>query len=137
MKSDSRSRGAVVVFITAGSEEQATLIANALVGERLAACVNIVSPIRSVYRWEGEVQTDTEHLMIIKTRANLVPKLGARVKELHSYEVPEVIAIPIVAGAKSYLDWVLASTIEPPREAIKSPPPHWQRTTQEVIRVAR
>lgn len=110
------------MFVTAGSEEQATSIANALVGERLAACVNIVSPIRSVYRWEGEVQTDTEHLMIIKTRADLVPKLEARVKELHSYEVPEVIAIPIVAGAKSYLNWVLASTIEAPREAIKLPP---------------
>ena len=76
-----------------------------------------MSPIRSVYRWNGEVQTETEHLMIIKTRANLVAKVEARVKELHSYEVPEVIALPIVAGAKSYLDWVVASTTAKPRVA--------------------
>ncbi len=101
MKSTSASRGAVVVLVTAGSEEAASSIARALVGEQLAACVNIVSPIRSIYRWNDEVQSDTEHLMIIKTRANLVAKLAARVKELHSYEIPEVIALPIVAGAKS------------------------------------
>ncbi len=120
MKSTSPSTGATVVFVTAGSEEQATLIANALVSERLAACVNIVSPVKSIYHWEGEVQSDAEHLMIIKTRATLVAKLEARVKQLHSYEVPEVIAIPIVAGAKAYLDWLLASTDEPPRKALRS-----------------
>jgi periplasmic divalent cation tolerance protein len=120
VKSTSASRGAVVVLVTAGSEEAASSIARALVGEQLAACVNIVSPIRSIYRWNDEVQSDTEHLMIIKTRANLVAKLAARVKELHSYEIPEVIALPIVAGAKSYLDWVVAATVEPPREALRS-----------------
>ena len=124
--------------MTAGSEEQATSIANALVGERLAACVNIVSPIKSIYRWEGEVQTDTEHLMIIKTRANLVAKLEARVKELHSYEVPEVIAVPIVVGAKSYLDWVLASTDRTRRaRSADRAPADAQRATQKVIRFAR
>ncbi len=122
MKSTSPSVGAAVVFVTAGSEEQATLIANALVGERLAACVNIVSPVKSIYRWEGEVQSDTEHLMIIKTRASLVAKLEARVNELHSYDVPEVIAVPIVVGAKAYLDWLLASTGEPPRKVRRSRP---------------
>lgn len=115
MKSDSASTGAIVVLVNAASEEQAGLIAHALVGERLAACANIVSPIRSIYRWKDEVQVDTEHLMIIKTRADLVSKIEARVKELHSYEVPEVIAIPIAGGAKSYLDWLLASTMSAPR----------------------
>ena len=114
MKSGGASTRTSVMFVTAASEEQAGLIAHALVGERLAACVNIVSPIRSIYRWNDEVQTDTEHLMVIKTRATLAPKVAARVKELHSYEVPEVIAVPIIAGAKSYLDWVLASTITSP-----------------------
>ncbi len=120
MKSNPTSTRATVVFVTTGSAEQATLIANALVGERLAACVNIVGPVQSIYRWNDQVQSDTEHLMIVKTRAKLVPKLEARVKELHSYEVPEVIAIPIVAGAKAYLSWLLASTVVPPREAIRS-----------------
>jgi periplasmic divalent cation tolerance protein len=120
MKSDSGSTGAVVVLVNAVSDEQAGIIAHALVGERLAACVNIVSPIRSIYRWNDEVQTDTEHLMIIKTRATLVPKVEKRVNELHSYEVPEVIAVPILAGARSYLDWVFGSTIVPPGAVKKS-----------------
>jgi periplasmic divalent cation tolerance protein len=115
MKSDPVAAGACVVFVTAASAEQAGLIAHALVGERLAACVNVVSPIRSIYRWNDEVQSDTEHLLIVKTRANLVAKVAVRVKELHSYEVPEVIALPIVAGAKSYLDWLFASTTAEPR----------------------
>ncbi len=88
-----------------------TQIAHTLVSERLAACANIVSPIRSVYRWNDEVHTDTEHLLIIKTRANLVAKVAARVKELHSYEVPEVRSrSPILAAfaAKSYLDWLFS-----------------------------
>ena len=110
MKAAAAMTRASVVFVTAGSEEQAESIARALVGERLAACANIVSPIKSIYRWKDEVETDTEHLLIIKTRANLVAKVAARVKELHSYEVPEVIALPIIAGAKPYLDWVLGST---------------------------
>jgi periplasmic divalent cation tolerance protein len=111
---------AMVVLVNAASQEQATLIAHALVGERLAACANIVSPIHSVYRWKNEIQTDIEHLMIIKTRMELLAKVEARVKDLHSYEVPEVIALPIVAGAKSYLDWIIESTSAPPRAASKS-----------------
>ena len=126
MKSDPVSTGATAVFVTAASEEQAGLIAHALVSERLAACVNIVSPIRSIYRWNDAVQSDTEHLMIIKTRANLVPEVEVRVRELHSYEVPEVIALPIIAGAKSYLEWVFASTIGRSGAVIKS-----RRTTSK------
>ena len=115
------TRAASVVFVTAGSAEQAETIARMLVEERLAACVNIVSPIRSIYRGQDAVQTDIEHLMIIKTGAALIAKLEARVRELHTYEVPEVIALPIVAGAKPYLDWILESTKAPRRAAKKSP----------------
>jgi periplasmic divalent cation tolerance protein len=120
MKHSSASVGTAVVFVTAASEQQAEAIANALVTERLAACVNVVSPIRSIYRWEGKVQSDLEHLMIIKTRVKLVAKVEERVKQLHSYEVPEIIALPIVAGARSYLDWILASTAAPPRAGVES-----------------
>ena len=120
MKHASASVGAAVVLVTAASEQQAEAIATALVAERLAACVNVVSPIRSIYRWDGKIQSDTEHLMIIKTRAKLVAKVEKRVKELHSYEVPEIIALPIVAGARSYLDWILASTAESPRSGVGS-----------------
>jgi periplasmic divalent cation tolerance protein len=113
VKGDPAASRAVVVLITAASDEQAVLIANALVGERLAACVNIVSPIRSIYRWNDAVQNDLEHLMIVKTNARLVARIELRLKDLHSYEVPEVIAIPITAGAKPYLDWLFASTSKP------------------------
>lgn len=108
------------MFVTAGSLEEAELIAKALVGERLAACANIMSPIRSIYRWKDEVQNDLEHLMIIKTRATLISKVEERVKELHTYEVPEVIALPIIAGAKSYLDWIFESTLAPPHAGARS-----------------
>jgi len=104
------SSRATLIMVTAGSEDQATSIAQALVGERLAACVNIVGPIRSIYRWQGEVHDDSEHLMLIKTRASLVSKVERRVRKLHSYEVPEVIALSIVGGSKPYLEWLLDST---------------------------
>ena len=101
-------------MVTAASEEQAASIAQALVGERLAACANIVGPIRSIYRWQGEVQNDSEHLMLIKTRASLMSKIVRRVRELHSYEVPEVIALSIGDGSKPYLEWLLDSTSSAP-----------------------
>ena len=104
------SSRATLIMVTAGSEEQAMSIAQVLVGERLAACVNVVGPIRSIYRWQGEVHDDSEHLMLIKTRASLVSKVERRVRKLHSYEVPEVIALSIVAGSKPYLEWLLDST---------------------------
>jgi periplasmic divalent cation tolerance protein len=108
------SSRATLVMVTAASEEQAVSIARALVGERLAACANIVGPIRSIYRWQGEVHDDSEHLMLIKTRASLVSKIESRVRQLHSYEVPEVIAVSIAGGAKPYLEWLLDSTSSAP-----------------------
>ncbi len=98
------------VLVTAGSEEQAVSIARALVGERLAACVNIVGPVRSIYRWCDAVEDDREYLLIIKTRASLYLKLEKRVRELHSYETPEVLALNAARGSPPYVKWLLEST---------------------------
>ncbi|HYK63341.1 MAG TPA: divalent-cation tolerance protein CutA [Patescibacteria group bacterium] len=99
-----------VIFVTTGSEEQAVAIARALVGERLAACVNIVGPVRSIYRWRDKVEDDRECLLIIKTRATLYVKVEKRVRELHTYEVPEVLALTADRGSPPYLKWLLEST---------------------------
>ena len=97
---------AIVVYVTAPNEDEAAAIAKTLVGERLAACVNIVRPIRSVYMWQGKIEDDTEVLMIMKTRASLFDRLCRKVRELHSYSVPEVIALPVVSGSDDYLAWL-------------------------------
>jgi uncharacterized protein involved in tolerance to divalent cations len=96
----------LVVLITTGTPEEGHQIARTLVEERLAACVNIVSPIQSVYRWKGQVQEDQETLLVVKTVAPMLEPLSLRVKQLHSYEVPEMIALQVVAGASDYLDWI-------------------------------
>ncbi len=95
-----------LVSITTSSPEEAERIAETIVQERLAACVNIVPAIISIYRWRGEVHRDREVLLIAKSRPELFESLAARVKELHSYEVPEIIALPIAAGSKAYLNWI-------------------------------
>ena len=94
----------IVVFVTAGSEAEAETIAKPLVEEHLAACANIISPIRSSYRWQGRIADDREWPLMIKTQAAAFDALATRVHTLHSYEVPEVIALPILAGAQDYLD---------------------------------
>jgi periplasmic divalent cation tolerance protein len=104
----------IVVLVTVGSAEEGERIAEALVGEQLAACVNLVGPIRSIYAWKGEVQRDEERLLIIKTRAARFADLERRVRALHSYDTPEVIALPISAGSQPYLDWLLSGTRQPP-----------------------
>ena len=103
---------ACVVLVTTGSEAEAETIATALLEERLAACVNILSPIRSLYRWQGKIADDREWLLVIKTRAERFAAVEARVRGLHSYEVPEVIGLPLLAGAADYLDWILAETAD-------------------------
>jgi periplasmic divalent cation tolerance protein len=95
-----------VVLVTAPDAEVAKTLARALVDERLCACVNLVPAITSVYRWEGEVQEDNEALLIIKTTDASVDALRARVEALHPYDVPEVIALDVTAGAEAYLGWV-------------------------------
>ena len=103
----------VIVFITAGSMEEASNISRALVGERLAACCNIINPITSVYRWGGEVVEDPEALIILKTRKSLLRALIKRVTEIHSYEVPEVISAPLGEGSPPYMKWLAESTRRP------------------------
>ena len=96
----------IVVLVTCGSEEEAIKIANALVEEHLAACVNLVSPVRSIYRWEGKIWDEKEWLLIIKTPKQRFEELEKKVKSLHSYSVPEIICLPIVEGSSSYLNWL-------------------------------
>jgi periplasmic divalent cation tolerance protein len=100
----------LVVFVTSGSEEEGLKIAHALVEERLAACVNLVSPIRSIYRWEGKVWDEKEWLLIIKTQTARFEDVEKKVKSLHSYSVPEIIALPITKGYSSYLNWLKEMT---------------------------
>jgi periplasmic divalent cation tolerance protein len=106
-----------LVLVTAGAEEQAHSIAHRLVDERLAACVNVVGPIRSIYRWRGAVEDEAEFLLLIKTRARLLGRLERRVIELHSYEVPEVLALAPSGGSAAYLGWLLESTAAQPAPA--------------------
>ncbi|MBI4710528.1 MAG: divalent-cation tolerance protein CutA [Nitrospirae bacterium] len=103
----------IVVFITAPNEDAAVKIARTLVEARLAACVNIVKSIRSIYTWEDKIEDDTEALMIAKTQKDLFDSLAKKVKELHPYTVPEIIALPIVEGSEEYLKWLNSITGEP------------------------
>jgi len=96
----------IIVFITASKEDEAVTIAKALVEDRLAGCVNIIRGIRSIYRWQGNIEDDKEVLMIAKTTKKLFKALEKKVKELHSYDVPEIIAMPITEGSKDYLQWL-------------------------------
>lgn len=100
----------VFAYITAGSPEEAARIGRALVEERLAGCVNILPGMTSIYRWDGAIETATETVLIAKTRAGLFERLAARVRELHSYEVPCVVELPAGRGNPAYLDWLAAQT---------------------------
>ena len=96
----------IVVFSTFPNEDKAADIARTLVSEQLCACVNLVPPVRSIYRWQGEICDERETLAIIKTTRERFDALQERLIELHPYEVPEVIALPVEAGHPPYLDWV-------------------------------
>lgn len=98
----------ILVMVTAPDKSAARLIARALVEKKIAACVNLSPSLTSIYRWEGKIQEDAEVLMLIKTTSGLFEnQLVPCIQELHPYDVPEIIAIPIMAGEKSYLDWVI------------------------------
>jgi periplasmic divalent cation tolerance protein len=96
----------IIVFITAPNENEAASISKTIVSEKLAACVNIIPSVRSIYRWQGRVEDEQEVLMIAKTKKSLFERLQERVKKLHSYSVPEIIALPLVEGSKEYLAWL-------------------------------
>ncbi len=102
---------AAFVYITTESPEQAERIGRALVEEKLAACANILPGMRSVYRWKGAVETAQETVLIAKTRMALADALAARVKALHTYEVPCVVVLPIAAGLPDYLRWIDDETV--------------------------
>ena len=98
--------GEIVVFVTAGTEEEARGIAEVLLDKRKAACVNIVPKVDSLFWWQGKLDSAQESLLIIKTKASLLPDVVSLVKGIHSYEVPEIIAMPIIGGNEDYLKWL-------------------------------
>jgi len=102
-------RDYIMVLVTA-PEQGAPALARTLVEERLVACVNLVSGLKSVYWWKGKIEDEPEVLCIMKTRSALFEALRNRVRELHSYEVPEIIALPILAGNEPYLEWIAENT---------------------------
>ena len=96
----------IVVFITASTFDQAEKIGKALLEKKLVACVNIISDIKSIFWWQGEIDSSGEILLIAKSKKGLMSKIIRLIKSLHSYKIPEVIALPIVAGNKDYLKWI-------------------------------
>lgn len=101
------SREFCVVLVTCGNLLQSRMIAKTLVKKRLAACVTIVlGPVQSIYRWKKKVETAREHLLLVKTTKKRLAEMGKEVKRLHSYEVPEILALPVTAGSESYLAWL-------------------------------
>jgi periplasmic divalent cation tolerance protein len=95
-----------VVFVTCPDEECAVALARSLVEKRLAACVNVVQNVRSIYRWEDQVQQDTEVLLVVKTRVDRVAALTSTVQQEHPYDVPEVVVLPVEQGSRAYLSWI-------------------------------
>jgi periplasmic divalent cation tolerance protein len=100
---------AIVVFMTAANGEEATRLADLLIGAHLAACVQILPEMESVYRWEGKIERQSEILLLAKTTTAKLADLEREVRALHSYETPEIIAVPIVAGSSPYLAWLFDS----------------------------
>ena len=99
-----------VVLITAPNDEVAEKLARTLVDERLAACVNLLPGVRSIYRWQGKIEDEREVLLLVKTAADRLTGLMERVREVHPYSVPEILALPVDAGSSAYCDWVVEET---------------------------
>jgi len=100
----------LVVLTTVESREQAESIARLLVEDALAACVQIVGPVTSIYRWQGRVETAGELLLLIKTRSGIYPDLERKIRENHPYQTPEILALPVQSGFEGYLSWLIEST---------------------------
>jgi periplasmic divalent cation tolerance protein len=106
-------RDAAVVFSTCASLDEARRIAGAVVEARLAACVQLLPGLQSVYRWQGAIEQGEEVLMLFKTTEDRLPRLKERIAELHSYDTPEFVAVPVCGGSERYLEWLRAETAEP------------------------
>ena len=104
---------AVVVFVTTSSQQEARRIGRKLVEGRVAACVNIVPSVHSIFQWDGKISTERETLMVIKTQARRFEGLSAVVRKHHSYQVPEIIALPVTRGSCDYLKWIASATQDP------------------------
>jgi periplasmic divalent cation tolerance protein len=102
----------VIVLTTVPVGDQGEIIARALVEERLAACVNVHDPMTSLYRWQGALEREVERQVVIKTTRDRVPAIHARLMELHSYELPEFLVLPVADGSTAYLDWVRSETTD-------------------------
>lgn len=102
---------AILMYSTAPTKDEAQRIARTVVDERLAACANVIAGVTSMYWWEGSVQEDVEAVIIMKTRADLVEALTSRVRDLHSYQCPCVVAVPIEGGNAEFLQWIAAETL--------------------------
>jgi periplasmic divalent cation tolerance protein len=102
------------IYMTAGSKEEARKIAKELVVARLAACVNILDQMNSFYMWQGELQDDTEVVLIAKTTEDRLPALIEKVKSLHSYDCPCIVSLPVSGGNQAFLDWIAAEVTTPP-----------------------
>jgi len=100
------NRENVVIFITTGTDEEAHRIANMLLNQKKVACVNILPKVRSLFWWQDKLDSAQESLLIVKTRASLLSEIVSMVREVHSYDVPEVIALPIIGGNPDYLEWI-------------------------------
>ena len=101
---------ALLVFTTLPSADAAVEVARVLVEERLAACANLFPAVRSIYRWQGKMQDENEVLVLLKTRAEHLERLKLRILEVHPYELPEVLAVPVESGYQPYLDWLAGET---------------------------
>ena len=109
-ETDRNAAAPCMAYVTCGSEDEARAIARAVVGERLAACANIIPGMRSLFRWQGEVREDAETVLILKTQRGRFSALTARVVALHSYDVPCVVEIPLSDGHPDFLDWIAGET---------------------------
>ncbi len=98
-----------MVFVTAANKQEAEHISQVLLAEKLIACANVVGPVLSHFDWGGKVESAEEFLVLMKSRKDLFDSLAERVKSIHSYDVPEILALPVVAGSKAYLDWLAGS----------------------------
>jgi periplasmic divalent cation tolerance protein len=108
---DARVADCVLVLVTVPADERADEFAEALIASGLAACVNLLPPMQSVYRWEGKIQHESEQQLVIKTTAASVPALWQRVRDLHSYDVPEFLVLPIIDGNDAYLKWIRTNVL--------------------------